>query len=229
MGSPRSPNYRFRVHSCKGANCNLRSSATFDAVDLSLTAPRLSFAGDLNPVGRQLLSTITLVPPSDAFGLQGYRAYWTNDGNTNLDAQPAPFALDLKKSCPPRPTAPYPQEDDDLDGTSWEDLAKAPCGNYSPFSPKCLGKSCTHISILPGTNGEWYISRRTLRVGGYGNAANPQSADMNHSFVHSDGRRNGCFRSSAHVSVRVVWFSRPCATSTCRASVCPPVLHLVNR
>jgi hypothetical protein len=41
------------------------------------------------------------------------------------------------------------------------------CGNSSPYSPRCKGRSCKHLQIVPGTVGEWFISR----VENYGNSA----------------------------------------------------------
>ena len=52
----------------------------------------------------------------------------------------------------------------------WLPHARAPCGNNSPYSPKCLGKSCPQINILPGAQGEFYISR----FDNNGNAENAQ-------------------------------------------------------
>ena len=38
-------------------------------------------------------------------------------------------------------------------------MADQPCANDNPYSPKCRGAACTHIKVLPGQEGEFYVSR----------------------------------------------------------------------
>jgi hypothetical protein len=90
-------------------------------------------------------------PPSDA------NAAIHDSGNT-----------DVVKYCT-NPEAPSPANPDYDAG--WCALASEPCGNDNPYSPKCLGKSCAFINILPGSQGEWYISRYDNN----GNQENPQT------------------------------------------------------
>ena len=164
QGSPPSPLYRFKVVNCNSSgNCNLRASTDIQVVDIALYEPKVTFFGDLDPKTRVLMGQITVrAPAKGAMGLQGYRAYPTNDGNNNLPLQwsdtfgpntdHAQFALNLDKSCPPGPkNTDWDRADD------WQAHARAPCGNDSPYSPKCLGKSCPYVNILPGSSGEFYI------------------------------------------------------------------------
>ena len=134
QGSPPSPMYRFRVHSCNGQQCNLRESATFQVVDIALEEPSASFFGDLDPKTRVLMGEITIRAPTHAMGLQGFRLYPTADGDTNLDLRwsdttgpntnIAQFALNLNKSCPPDDS----NEDNDhiVADNVWRELAEAP-------------------------------------------------------------------------------------------------------
>ena len=188
QGSPPSPLYRFKVVACDAnGNCadKKRYAYTIQVVDIAMYEPKATFFGDLDPKTRVLAGEITIVPPAYANGLQGYRLYPTADGNTNLAlewsdttadgasgvaSQNAQYALNLHKSCPPD------ARNDDWTQTdaNWQALAREPCGNDNPYSPKCRGKTCPHINILPGSQGEFYISR----FDNNGNAENPDGASV---------------------------------------------------
>ena len=188
-GSPPSPLYRFKVVACdSNSNCadKKRYAYTMQTVDIGLYEPKATFWGDLDPKTRVIMGEITVVAPAFAMGLQGYRLYPTADGNTNLDlrwsdttidegtgaapTQNAQKALNLNKSCPPDSA----NEDWTTADASWQLVAREPCGNDNPYSPKCRGKSCTHINILPGSQGEFYISR----FDNNGNAENPDGSGV---------------------------------------------------
>jgi hypothetical protein len=186
-GSPPSPMYRFQVVSCSddgGCASKRRSSFTLQVVDIGMKEPAGTFYGDLDPKTRVLQGEITVVTPAYAMGIQGYRLYPTSDGDTNLNlvwsdnmgtrTQQAQLMEELAKSCPPDTRnsdwAKY-KEGGTAPNAEWFRLASEPCGNDNPYSPKCRGKSCTHINILPGSGGEFYISR----YDNYGNQENPQT------------------------------------------------------
>jgi hypothetical protein len=195
QGSPPSPMYRFQVVTCNADGCDNKKRAAYSlqTVDIGQYEPKATFFGDLDPKTRVLAGEITVVAPSFAMGLQGYRFYPTADGDTNLalrwsdtatdegtGASPtdnAHFTLELLKSCPPDS-----RNEGWTDGNSrWQALAQAPCGNDNPYSPKCRGKSCAHVSILPGSQGEFYISR----FDNNGNAENADGQDVD------EGQNNG--------------------------------------
>ena len=134
-------------------------------MDIGLREPTATFFGDLDPKTRVLQGEITVVAPAYAMGLQGFRLYPTNDGENHLNliwsdtqgpnTDNAQHALPLKKSCPPDAN----NEDQLSPVADWLALAQEPCGNDNPYSPKCLGKSCPYVNVLPGSQGEFYISR----------------------------------------------------------------------
>jgi hypothetical protein len=197
QGSPPSPMYRFQIVTCDATdNCDRISRNGYElrTVDIGMYEPKATFYGDLDPKTRVLQGEITVVAPAHAMGLQGFRLYPTNDGETNLELRwsdntddsedtvsnptfNAQFIEELAKSCPPDS-----RNEDWGDGTrfaadtkgQWFALAKEECGNDNPYSPKCRGKSCTHINILPGSQGEFYISR----YDNYGNAENPHGSSV---------------------------------------------------
>jgi hypothetical protein len=188
QGSPPSPMYRFQVTSCDADGCDnkKRAAYTVQTVDIGMYEPKATFFGDLDPKTRVLAGEITVVAPSFAMGLQGYRFYPTGDGSTNLALEwsdtatddssggaastNAQFVLELGKSCPPDAS----NEGWSNANSRWQALAREPCGNDNPYSPKCRGKSCPFISILPGSQGEFYISR----FDNNGNAENADGQDV---------------------------------------------------
>lgn len=135
------------------------------------------FHGDLDPESRQLQGDISLVGPIHSTAQTGYRAYSTGDGNTNIDAFPL-ATLKWAKSCPPNM-----RNDDFAQHHGFEPsgaingYALLPCGNDNPYSPKCRGKSCPFISILPGPTGDFYITR--ARTSGNGVSGEPQNYTEN--------------------------------------------------
>lgn len=160
-GSPATPWYRIRVCAVKrGAidkyNCFFRV-----CVDASYEeAEKVVFFGDLDPKVRVLQGEISIVPPTYAAGLTGFRAYSTADGNNNLgDGVPWEY-MTLEMTCPPGPTTNY-----DWSGYSFP-FASLPCSNHNPWGPKCVGPTCPDIVILPGKEGEWYLTR-ARNVGNY--------------------------------------------------------------
>jgi hypothetical protein len=88
----------------------------------------------------------------------------------------------MVKSCPPDSRNEDWAAHSDAD---WEALAREPCGNDNPYSPKCRGKSCTHINILPGSQGEFYISRYDNN----GNVENPRGNSVDDG-VHTNPAKN---------------------------------------
>lgn len=160
LNSPSLPRYQFKVQSCTGDNCNLREPTMIRVVDIGEYRPRAKFYNDFDPLARQIMGEITIQAHHHAMGLQGYRLCPTGDGTTCLGADSDKFELDEPKSCPPD------ENNDDyvehvLGGTTWKELAEAQCGNSSPYSPKCVGKSCHRISIraAESDDGEFYITR----------------------------------------------------------------------
>jgi hypothetical protein len=180
QGSPPSPFYRFQVVACDSNNqCvnKKRSAFTMQVVDFGQYEPRARWYGDLDPKTRVIAGEITVIAPSHAMGLQGYRLYPTADGQSSValswsdgsgdGSLSAQFSHNLAKSCPPDSG----NEDwTNSDNPSWQAVAREPCGNDNPYSPKCRGKSCAFVNILPGSNGEFYISR-------YDNNGNADNAD----------------------------------------------------
>ena len=120
-------------------------------------------------VPRTLQGEITMYAPRFSMGLTGYYFYPTGDGETDLPliwsnglgpnkVNTPQHTLRLTNQCPGS-SADYnwhPQF------VSFDVL---PCANDNPYSPRCRGSACTHINILPGGEGEFYISR----VDNYGN------------------------------------------------------------
>jgi hypothetical protein len=192
QGSPPSPMYRFKVMSCnadatatQGCDHKRRFAHAVQTVDIGMYEPKAVFYGDLDPKTRVLQGEITVTAPAYSMGLQGFRLYPTNDGKTNLELRwsdntddsadavsnpsfNAQFFEDLAVSCPPDSrNTDWNAHGNDM--PDWNALSREPCGNDNPYSPKCRGKSCTHINILPGSQGEFYISR----FDNNGNAENP--------------------------------------------------------
>jgi hypothetical protein len=189
QGSPPSPIYKFAVMKCNSFGCAKRKRVSLEiqVADIGLYEPKAVFYGDLDPKTRSLQGEITVTAPLFAMGLQGYRLYPTANGNDNLaltwsdtkgvGTDDAQLSEDLDKSCPPDT-----KNTDQKAGTDarYLKMAKEPCGNDNPYSPKCIGKSCTHVNILGGSAGEFYISR----FDNIGNRENPAT-------VHSSKKDNG--------------------------------------
>ena len=55
-------------------------------------------------------------------------------------------------------------------------MSRQECGNESPFSPKCRGRSCPYIQIIEGESGEFYVTRSE----NYGNENN-ENGNRNYS------------------------------------------------
>lgn len=141
-GSPPSPMYRFKVQRCVGSICNSRNPTYIRVMDVSSKKPTLKFFGDLEPETRHVMGSVTVVPPTHALGLLGYRMRWrstTGPGEIIDDGSNDEGGVNLVSTCGDNPSD--------------------TCGNSSPFSPTCSGKSCPFINILPGSGGEFYISR----------------------------------------------------------------------
>jgi len=219
QGSPPAPMYQLRVRACITKNtaapggsyvadtvagdmdmrhCNMRDDLTLQLIDIGEYEAKATFYGDLDPKTRVLQGEITVVTPTYAMGLFGYRAYPTNDGVTPLpliwsnnqkaetvgmgegSANPQ-FILVLDKRCPTpldvvagggnTDINKYCEDGGADEDATWCALAKEKCGNDNPYSPKCMGKTCPLINILPGSQGEFYISRYDNN----GNQENPQT------------------------------------------------------
>ena len=82
--------YQIRVRSCStvlsgvASHCNYRDSTVIQLIDIAEYEPSGTFYGDLDPKVRTLQGEITVMTPSYAMGLRGYRAYPTSDGSSNL-------------------------------------------------------------------------------------------------------------------------------------------------
>jgi hypothetical protein len=196
QGSPPAPMYQLRVRSCDSGNCNMRDSTVIQLIDIAEYEPDGKFYGDLDPKTRVLQGMITVITPAYAMGIRGYRAYPTNDGTNNLPLvwsdstareqegrgarSPNPqFIHILDKHCPPDDTNTdqmfFCDPSSPENNKQWCALSQEACGNDNPYSPKCLGKSCAFVNILPGSAGEFYITR----YDNLGNAENPQTAAAN--------------------------------------------------
>ena len=169
MGSPPTPSYRFKIVAANDHGENSRAFLSIpvaDAVDKRLYT--WQYSGDLDPIERKLWGSVILQPGRSIVGVSGWRAYSTNDGETNMDPTPL-STVSLTKVCPPRAsdTDHNFEQFVSFDGQH-NSFQLQPCGNQSPYSPKCIGKTCPYIQILPGGGGEWFVSRTRMS----GNAEN---------------------------------------------------------
>ena len=92
----------------------------------------------------------------------------------------------------------------------WCALAREPCGNDNPYSPKCLGKSCANINILPGSQGEFYITRydnngnsENAQTRLHGVIENPNYNNLPQTYTSNTGQRNYSHNEYAQVMSRI--------------------------